>query len=329
MLIVLFHYTWAYNAKAYDGGAYATDWGWSVPWGYAAVTTFFMLSGYLSGRYVYRDTPLTPRRFIRKKLWRFFPAYWTAMTLTTLVLVLFFESERPTLLQYIANLTMVSRLFGVPFIDGVYWTMQNELLFMLAAAALMCCRSPRRVDMWLWIWIAVSLALSFTTDIKALKLIRMALMANYCHTFISGLALYRIATVPSAMPRYMPLLAFCFANSALWHGLLQPDTIFFAVTAVLVATAGTIDRHTSGNNPIVRAASRVAAISYPLYLIHQMVGVTVIRHGVAAGFTHPLFILVPIALSLVAAWAIHTFVEKNGAQRVKNLMKFGRAVKIH
>ena len=85
---------------------------------------------------------------------------------------------------------------------------------------------------------------------------------------------------------------------------------FFVVSAILIYTAELLDRYISGNNVVVRAFSWLAAISYPLYLIHEMVGFTVIRQMRAHGLTHPTTILIPIAIVLAIAALVHYRVER-------------------
>lgn len=314
ILIILFHYTFAYNERPSSTGLYQTDWGWSVWWGYAAVATFFMLSGFLTGpSLVNRKT--TPGRFIKKKFLRFYPAYWVAMTVTTIVLVCFYREEAVSLTQYAANLTMVSQLFRVPFVDGVYWSMQCELVFCLICAGLMCIKRPQNLSRVLFIWLILAIALSFTTDVKATRLFRIITICSYCHDFIAGIVMRRASLNSTLSTSETWLLILCFINSVVWHGLFTPSTIFFVITATILFFVRRIDKVIPSSNRVIAVIIWIASISYPLYLVHEMVGFTIIRHLQWNGITHPVSILIPIAAALVLAWIIHAVVEKKILRR--------------
>ncbi|MDE6396254.1 MAG: acyltransferase [Muribaculaceae bacterium] len=314
ILIVLFHYTFAYNERPSSTGLYETDWGWSVWWGYAAVTTFFMMSGFLAGPSL-ENGKTTPGRFIKKKALRFYPVYWVAMTVTTIVLACFYREEAISLTQYAANLTMVSQLFRVPFVDGVYWSMQCELVFCLICAGLMLIKRPRNLSRVLFIWVILAIGLSFTVDMKATRLFRIITICSYCHDFIAGIVLQRASRNSRLSQGEAWLLILCLLNSVVWHGFLTPSTIFFVITTALLFFLRKIDSVIPSSNRGIAVIIWVASISYPLYLVHEMVGFTIIRHLLSNGITHPVSILIPIAAALVLAWMIHAVVEKKLLKR--------------
>lgn len=307
--IVLFHYTSAYYDKPEYSLSIVTYNGWEAWWGYAAVATFFMLSGYLASGHII-GKKLSPGRFIVKKARRFYPVFWVSMTVTTIFLLLFTTDQRIGIVQYIANLTMVSQLFRVPFIDGVYWSMQCELMFCLICALFIFLPSQRALTKALYIWILAAILLSFTLDMKAFRLFRIISIGSYCHDFVAGIVIYRLqrASIPRRQAIY--LLVLCAVNSVCWHGLLSPATAFFIVSALLLLAVARLDKVIPAANPIVKIIIWIAAISYPLYLVHEMIGFITLRHLHLHGITHPLAAAVPIVLSLAIAAAIHHFVEK-------------------
>lgn len=303
LLVMLFHYTCAYNRHAGDD-IYTTSWEWSVWWGYAAVATFFVLSGYLAGvSLAARERP-KPWRYLAKRARRFYPAFWISMTVSSLVLLIWYRQEAPDLVQYFVNLTMISRLFGVPFIDGVYWSMQCELLFCLICAGLLTIRRTDTMVKVLAAWLIVTIALSFTGSIKALKFLRIITISEYSHDFAGGIILYMVTKDIVKRSTAAWMLVLCLLNSILWHGILTPGTIFFVITAVLIALLTRLDAIVPAGNPAVKAIVWVASISYPLYLVHEMIGFTIIRRLQAAGWTHQLTLLIPIAASLAIALII-------------------------
>jgi peptidoglycan/LPS O-acetylase OafA/YrhL len=66
----------------------------------------------------------TPRSFVISRAVRLYPAYWIAVTLTTIVSVGLSRGRFPVSLpQYLANLTMFNSLPNIQNVDVVYWTL--------------------------------------------------------------------------------------------------------------------------------------------------------------------------------------------------------------
>ena len=318
LLVMLFHFTSAYNRHSGSEGIYATQWQWSVWWGYAAVATFFMMSGYLAGMSLATRERQRPGSYLVKRARRFYPAFWISMTVSSLVLLIWYSEEAPDAVQYLVNLTMISRLFGVPFIDGVYWSMQCELLFCLICAGLLMIRRTDTLVKALAAWLVITVALSFTGGIKELKFMRIITICDYSHDFVGGIVLYMVTRAVIKRSAAAWMLALCLLNSIVWHGIFTPGTIFFVVTALLLALLTRLDAMVKDSNWGVKALVWVAGVSYPLYLVHEMVGFTIIRRLQAAGLTHEATILIPIAACLVIALTITrtvSLIEKRRGQK--------------
>lgn len=296
LLIVLFHYTWHYNATA----AAPLDMQWGVWFGFAAVITFFMLSGFLSSGLIF-STGGDRKRYLLRRLRRFYPAYWICMTLTVVVLALFYTEQSLTAGEWAVNLTMVSRLFGVQFADGAYWSMQYELIFCLYVVLFMGIRDKGRVMRILCIWMALAIVLNCLPSEEMPKIVRRvtrildyAVMSHYCHCFAGGIALY--ALVSGRRDRQAAtVLALSTLNAVICSGVLSPEFVFFVATAVLLYFSGRLNRCVNATNPAVRAICYIAAISYPLYLIHEMVGFAALHQYTRAGYSHPAILLPLIA----------------------------------
>lgn len=310
LLIVLFHYTSHYNATT--DAPLSLQWG--VWWGYAAVITFFMLSGFLSARLIFTDTP-DGKRYIRGRLRRFYPTYWICMTLTVIVLGVFYVEEALSIGEWAVNLTMVSRLFGVPYADGAYWSMQYELIFCLYVLMLMYVRDKRKVFNILCIWMCVAIALNclpaegMPKIIKrVVKILDYAVMSHYCHCFVAGLSLSALMQKPgNRMARLA--LGLSAVNVVLYSGILSPEFVFFTLTGVLLMLSVRLNPIINSKNPAIRAICYIASISYPLYLIHEMVGFAAFRQYTSAGYTHPIIIL-PVMTGVIVLAALITSVDR-------------------
>jgi len=100
----------------------------AVDFGRIGVVAFFMISGYvipptLRGP---RDTGM--RRFLVRRFFRLFPAYWLSIPLGYLLLWLPWGRSF-SIGDILANSTMLPAVFGSEATIGLYWTLEAELAF--------------------------------------------------------------------------------------------------------------------------------------------------------------------------------------------------------
>ena len=98
-----------------------------VDLGKIAVTMFFAVSGFVIPFSLMkrRKHPLTG--FAVGRFFRLYPAYWLSIAGITGVLVL--AGQAPSISQIVANATMLQGFMGVENLQGLYWTLQIELVF--------------------------------------------------------------------------------------------------------------------------------------------------------------------------------------------------------
>jgi peptidoglycan/LPS O-acetylase OafA/YrhL len=229
------------------------------------------------------------------------------------------DEHAVTLSQLAANLTMLQNPLGVADIDPSYWTLAVELRFYLLFAIVLAIGvTYRRVVYFCVVWLAVSVFVSGQPWLAWL------ISAENVPYFVAGMALFlihRFGATPLlwAIVTASWLLALYRLDSHLgatlhdnsaptWLPAAAMVTGCFGVM-ILVAT-GRLDRV---DWPWLVTAG---ALTYPLYLVHQSLGVTVISrlHGVLPAW---LLLAGLIGALLGLAWLIHRFVERPLAARIK------------
>lgn len=128
ILIVLYHYTIRYNENPLTEG-YHMNWSFHCSFGFAAVTTFFVMSGFFSGKILMGQLKST-KAFL-KRLNRLLPTSWTCATVSAVLLFFVWKEASVSFVDYLGNLTMLPGLLRVKAIDGAYWTLQLELFWAL------------------------------------------------------------------------------------------------------------------------------------------------------------------------------------------------------
>lgn len=307
--VVLYHYTFAHTA--FGGLSSVTR------FGYLGVDLFFLISGFVS---LLTAFDRSPRRFAVSRAVRLYPAFWTAVTLTTAGSMLLGSPDRITPVRYLANLTMLNALADRPNIDVVYWTLWAELRFYALILLLTVVGTTRRrVTAALWGWLALTVVLGLGLLPGALAgPLTLVFQPAWAQYFIAGMAmclLYRFG--PSRQVTAILLVAYAIAVpralrfaghvAARYHTQLRPAVVVALVTAVfavmlLVALGGT------------RRLGRpwftvLGALTYPLYLVHDRLG-TLLFDRLDGRVNR--WVLLPVLVASMAglAWAIHVAVER-------------------
>ena len=141
LAVVLFHYTARFDelfghrpppAISFSGGHYG-------------VNLFFIISGFVI--FMTLEKTSKPMDFVVSRFSRLFPAYWTAIVLTFLLThLLGLPGKLVDLATAFGNLVMIhGLLFRIPHVDGVYWTLEVELLFYCGMLGLFCLRRLGKV----------------------------------------------------------------------------------------------------------------------------------------------------------------------------------------
>ena len=199
VVVVLFHYTWQ-APRIYSE---ARTIGYGLFWGAYGVELFFAISGFVI--FMTLERTRTSGDFLVSRFARLFPAYWTGIVATSLLLVMF---NAPELNQPVwvagANLTMLEGFFYLPYVDGVYWSLTVELAFYLCMWALWRTGLLERIETLLIGWIALVL---LWWAVPALpSRLAMLLVIPHIPFFAIGVCAYRVRSGCRSWPQQLPVI---------------------------------------------------------------------------------------------------------------------------
>lgn len=237
--------------------------------GQYGVNLFFIISGFVI--FMTLEKTRRPADFVVSRFSRLFPAYWASIATTFLVTHwLGLPGKLVDAGSAMANMLMLHGLFRVPHVDGVYWTLEVELLFyggMLLMFRLKWLDRilPALFAMLLLRWVYFGAAQVFGVDLP--WTIYRLLILQYIPWFALGISIFLVLHSRAAPPRW-PLLTAGFAVLTLFG----TESLFMG--ALAVALAALVFVAASGRGPWLRAAPLVwlGSISYPLYLLHENIG---------------------------------------------------------
>ncbi|MET8149794.1 acyltransferase family protein [Actinoplanes sp. NPDC049668] len=315
--VMVFHYAVAWRIDGVHPPSQLLPAGsWIAVYGCLGVEVFFMISGFVIcmsswGRRL--------GDFFASRVSRLYPAYWVAVLLTALVAVALPLSGGiwglvdPTPLGVAVNLTMVQEPLGVGSMDGVYWTLFVELRFyLLFVIPVMLGLTYRRVVFFCAAWMTVAVL----SPVLGSTLLNALAVPEYAAYFVAGILMYLVHRFGGS-PLLYAMIAFTWivnlhavtrrvhklgGDYPTWPGVV---IITAAYGIVLAIALGRLDRIRW------RWLTTAGALTYPLYLLHQRIGYTVIRN-VYLTFRPPAWlVLVATGVLMVAlAWAVHRLVER-------------------
>jgi peptidoglycan/LPS O-acetylase OafA/YrhL len=322
VLVMVYHYgfwVWAYpdgiSAQATGGVPPQPVIGAWVGSGWVGVEIFFVISGFVIAFSAEKSTPL---RFFEARVKRLAPAVWICAPVTA-VLLLAIGLSWPT--DAVVRLVRTGLFvpYG-PWVDSVYWTLGIEIAFYAIVWILL---RLGRFHMMETVAIVIGLVSTLFwclyyplgwADFAETRWLQLTLVHHGCF-FAVGVLLWLMRFKALTIPR----LAFCLlflgggvlqiASSVDVHSIkvnavmpYAPPILIFLVAIALMAWSLRLDLSWSGWR-------RIGLMTYPLYLIHDVVGAAMLGALVRAGVPYLLSMAIVGATMIAASWLVATEAE--------------------
>lgn len=300
--VVLFHYTVKYDQVYGERLPVASPLGFDV--GQYGVELFFMISGFVI--FMTLDKTKHAADFVVSRLSRLYPAYWVALATTFVVLSFGILADKHVgFMQLAANLSMLQGLIGVRHVDGVYWSLQVELVFYVWMLLFWATGMLPYIGHILIAWLLTSAFAHIRPDLldPSLPLGKHLLILRYIPYFAMGIGffLWSARRMRSRTTMALVVLSLLAVKPASDHERMLVSLGLPALFWLAVSGRTVVFEH--------RVLVFLGAISYPLYLLHQNIGYAAIAtmmrggiHGLAAAGLAAL-------LALALAWGLHRLVE--------------------
>jgi peptidoglycan/LPS O-acetylase OafA/YrhL len=264
--VMLFHYLTRYN-QMFDPNK-GSLLGFDVPNGSFGVYLFFIISGHVIFMTLHNLS--RPIDFLISRFSRLFPTYWTSVLLTSAVgFYIPLPDQHITLKIFLVNLTMLQDFFYIPDVDGAYWSLSVELSFYALIFTVYLTKKMDRIEIYCFIWLFVSLSDYFLGYIVPWRLSHL-LVLKYAPWFIIGIEYYFIRNI-GYRAIGMILMASCLGTELFISS--ASDALIMALFIVMFHFAVFFPIKTHFIKPLIW----IGYISFPLYVIHQMIGYRVLR----------------------------------------------------
>jgi peptidoglycan/LPS O-acetylase OafA/YrhL len=255
---------------------------------------------------------------------RLYPAFWVCALATAAVRFAYpqvFPAVHPR--QVLVNLTMFAEPLGAPLVDGVYWTLWVEMRFyLLFLAVVWIGLTYERAVAFCLLWSVASMM----TPLMHQSWLETIVMPVWSHYFIGGIALFLMFKYGQNLVLWgivalSWILAMFYYQGNLWQQHFgQP---YWPASLLVTLSFGAMALLALGKLRWLRwrGLTVLGATTYPLYLLHDVIGQSAI-HLLYPRLGLPPAVLVTavLAVLVLAAWLVHRLIERPLAPRLKRAL---------
>ena len=321
--VVLNHYTWRSSAGTdHLSPVSYPELAAFGKYGLLGVQLFFIISGYVVLRSAYGKTT---RQFLLSRVTRLYPAFWVACTLTFIIIklagphvgdVAWGPDFEISFGGYLRNLTMLHEFVGQRSVDGVYWTLAVEIAFYFLISLLIGYDLLRQLPLLCFFWLLIAAAMGPNHAIVPFEKL---FIPSYAPYFVAGIAFFMLQNKLAPRWQLFGLLLFSYglalrqvnsygittgANLNTYFSfavMASCITVFYGLFFLTVYRVLNLERFTF--------LSKFGALTYPLYLLHGIIGYIALQHFGGQMNKYVLLVLLILAM-LTLAQLIHSLIEK-------------------
>ncbi|MFK8013045.1 MAG: acyltransferase family protein [Marinicellaceae bacterium] len=301
-----------------------------LDFGRIGIICFFLISGFVIPSSLKTDDNSGLKKFAIRRFFRLYPAYWVSIVMV--VLISSFYTSIPSSITILANSTMIQGVFQQPHLNGLYWTLQVELIFYLLCAILFFfnrLHNDKSIFVLIVIFFSIFVIMQCLPLITAnpLKMHKEVQLLPYLLSIMFLGAFYRKIYDNLAQNKKNPitLKKYVFVATFMCLGLpLTLLTLSFLKIEIVADSFRFGAGHSLGfvlfflGIIFIKKAPRfilfLGLISYSLYLFHPMVMRIMVQltknNSIFQGFHVSVYILATTLFSILLAYTIYTFVEK-------------------
>lgn len=242
------------------------------------VKLFFMISGFVIFMSALNSTP---KKFVKSRILRLFPAFFIMCTITFLTSKAFDKSYNVGIKDYLINSTLIGTFAswaGIKLVAGVYWTLIVEIQFYFFVFLLLVFDKTRFIRYALCSWLILSVftyygELYFNFHLVFNK-IRILMITEHSYYFVAGCYFYLIKYQRQRFDIYMPLITLCLAVLCFIN---HPNNLLTLSSIILLISFFSIfyfialyDLEFKRNLSLYKVMGN---LTFPLYLIHENLGI--------------------------------------------------------
>ncbi len=315
LAVVLFHFT-MYNTQAnriFNAGIMGID-------------QFFIISGFVIIMTIEKINGW--KEFLLSRFSRLYPAYWTCVTITTILILLHTQSIYFTreenqitnnlLVRYVFNLTMVQNYLKVGNIDATYWTLLIELIFYFFMLIVLTTKNTRYIEqIGLGFLLFCSLYTFDAISQNAIfhKIIVFIPLIAFFPLFYGGIILYKMKFDKITTLRMALFLSTLVIQCLMFENCYRNNNYIsfkeYVIALPIIYSLFLLFLFDKLNFIVNPITIWLGQISYSLYLLHYFLGTFIIIPFFMKTFNLNIWMSSSIALCvvLIIAHFVYKYVE--------------------
>ena len=315
IFVVSYHYISHYSTQY----LFFTD-NWFGPfveyanYGWSGVDIFFIVSGYCIAMTIIKTNNLI--EFFVRRFARIYPAY-VFCGIVTLVFYFFFDlpGREVDMFTGLMNLIFANFIPGLSFtyIDGIYWALIVELKFYIFFGILYFLL--RDLNKSIIAWAVFSIILNIILLIDKSFLYFFTSVSPHANLFLIGLFLFNLQD--KKILNYLPVIIIGIINIFVNERYFGNEIYFICL---ILITSLILNSKYSLN---IRILSKIGLISFSWYLIHNAVGIILIREINKLGFMNlSVFFAVffTLLISIISFYLIEQPLKKKIIQKYQSYL---------
>jgi peptidoglycan/LPS O-acetylase OafA/YrhL len=346
--VLLFHYCYRFTAAIDMDKDYLPRYGFGqfFSHGFYGVQFFFVISGFVIFQTLSRTQ--SPYKFAGKRAIRLLPSLVCCSILTyCLIGVVDRSNSLPffhatTLLDFLPSITVIPPAFwnlllnrnDIGYIDGAYWSLFPEGLFYLFGGIIYYRQPSRFIQNWVLITLLLNviriltspkLAPFFPNDIEVVLsgIYNAFFMLHFTSWVYFGLGIFFYGLYVGEKPSRVSMA--CLLLSTFLEFYFLRDNVLRVLFIIIIGFFFTMIYRPRWLNFLKHTIfMQIGLVSYPLYLLHENIGVVLINKlgsGLGTMMTFVITILVTIILILVSKMLHEKYEEPLMGFLTRRLMK--------
>jgi peptidoglycan/LPS O-acetylase OafA/YrhL len=286
-----------------------------IPWIPYRLQFFALISGFVIPMVL--DKTGSPLDFAVARFSRLYPCYFIAVVFNGLLLTHFQAPSKKLVMTwpvFLANLTMLQAWLGFDNIDAAFWFLSPELAFYVIVFVFLLFNKMKYIEvvgLGGLILVVLNARYGSFGPISIPAVIIYSKMLCFWEYFLAGILFYNLKSKGDVWWRHAGL-ALCFIVQNIISDDIYSILCFsFCLLVFYSFIYGKL--YWIAQKPLLF----LGTISYSLYLIHQNMGLIIIRYLYKAGMNEWLRLIIPTAISIVAATLMTYLIERPATKCIR------------
>jgi peptidoglycan/LPS O-acetylase OafA/YrhL len=261
------------------------------------------------------------KEFTIARFTRLYPTYWVSMFLTlSFIYLLPFPNWGNFSVGFILkNMTMLQGFMRTGHVDQVYWSLCVEIAFYFIMGTIFYFKKLKYIEIISSLWLLLSL-LVFIPDFPLKKYIIVLLIVKNAPLFIAGMMFYKIKTKKSTIWNHLIILASLIIFSLIYYSERMKIGNNYMPIILLIIAFLFFYLLMYREVKILRAPVLLffGSISYPLYLLHNVIGYSLIYRIRMFTDNQFIYFIIPTIITILLAYFVSKYIEKPSIYYLKS-----------